>query len=380
MRVLHRILIYLAFYTFGSYGGHPHDGNEKSADNPPVNIFDYIPPSLQQNSTYVRRLHHGSGHGNRPPRPVPPPVRPRANPPDGEQTRMFIKLSSVGDVRPAEASIKNVVLQINNGPNLLSDQESSMEGVPFNRGKSPDWEIFTGKTSFMSSWGTLRPWGRTSQVADLYGDGEGLSKEILVPISANEIEHVKLSVDLRFGRAYDNPNRKYVMETGYIVNDSYVSLASVSAAPTINDPGPRWWQTYQASSNGPSNHCPQKFKTHFKILIQIDSNAEENEYTVFKLVPNPNGPYPNPNFWKLVKRVRDIENVHRTDMCVHMNHCFQFKIADDGNDGIDGYYQLFFDGEEVTHPIFDNGDKSAVTFGSCDELSINYYTHITPSS
>jgi len=224
MKVLQRNLIFFAYCMIASYGGRSHDGDEESAVSPLVNL-DYIPPSLQWNASDARRL--GSLRG---------PSR---------RTRLFIKISSVGDVTPAEAGIKNVIFQVNNGPNLLSDQASSMEGVPWNRGKSPDWEIFSGRTRFMSWYGTLRPWGKPSTYADLYGDGEGLYKEIMVSVHRIEIEQLNLSVDLRFGRGHSNPNRQYVMEIGIVGKDK--SLASVTAAPTIDDPGHRGWQTYQAS-------------------------------------------------------------------------------------------------------------------------------------
>jgi len=265
MKVLQRNLIFFAYCMIASYGGRSHDGDEESAVSPLVNL-DYIPPSLLWNSSHVRQLHHGSGHGNPPPKPVrppvrppvSPPVRPPVSPPGGQKTRLFIKLSSLGDVTPAEAGIKNVILQVNNGPNLLSDQASSMKGVPWNRGKSSDWEIFSGKTKFMSWYGTLRPWGKSSTYADLYGDGEGLYKEIMVPVSANEIEQLKLYVDLRFGRGRGNPNRKYVMETGIIGHDE--PLTSVTAAPTVNDPGHRGWQTYQASYTSRTTYTPPPLK------------------------------------------------------------------------------------------------------------------------
>ena len=161
---------------------------------------------------------------------------------------VFVKIESVGDVGPTEASIDNVILEINGDEtNVLSEQASTFDNIAWNGGLSPDWSIFSDGSIFMRAYGTLRPWNSISSFADVYGDREG----IWIKTETSEIIHkLTLSVSLKFGRGYEDVGRFYEIQVGTgTADDDYHSfqvLGKVVTALTLSEPGNTYWKTFTA--------------------------------------------------------------------------------------------------------------------------------------
>jgi hypothetical protein len=55
----------------------------------------------------------------------------------------------VGCVGPSEASIDNVILEINGDEkHVLSEQVATFDNIAWNGGLSPDWSIFSDGSTF----------------------------------------------------------------------------------------------------------------------------------------------------------------------------------------------------------------------------------------
>ena len=168
---------------------------------------------------------------------------------EDEDQYVFIKFESIGDVRPSEASIDDIVLKVNDQSNILDAQASTLDGIAWNRGRSQHWSIFSNGTSFMTSYGTLRPYGTTSQYADIFGDREGIWTKVKV---LGSIEAINLTFKLRYGRGNDNLRRFYIAQVGIGgENDDYnsfkVMCQKVVASTTIEMPGYTGWHEHSAT-------------------------------------------------------------------------------------------------------------------------------------
>lgn len=169
---------------------------------------------------------------------------------DIEDQYVFIKFESIGDVRPSEASIDDIVLEVNDlSNNILDAQASTFDGISWNNGRSPHWSIFSEGTSFMTSYGTLRPSYTTSEHADIFGDREGIWTKVKV---RGSIEVLHLTFKLKYGRGNDNLRRFYIAQVGIgEEDDDYKSFKVMSqkivAASTIEMPGYTGWHEHSAT-------------------------------------------------------------------------------------------------------------------------------------
>jgi len=163
-------------------------------------------------------------------------------------SHVFIKFESIGDVRPSEASIDDIVLKVNNKNNILEGEASTFDDIAWNRGLSPHWSIFSDATSFMTAYGTLRPYGKVSAFADIYGDREGIWIKLEV---SGPIEKLDLAFKLRYGRGSENLRRFYIAQVGIGGEfDDYKSFQvlcqAIVAATSIEEPGDTNWNVYNA--------------------------------------------------------------------------------------------------------------------------------------
>lgn len=117
----------------------------------------------------------------------------------------------------------------------------------------------------------------------------------------------------------------------------------------------------------PAPACPQG-ESLFAIELQADNRSrKENVYLIQKRVT-----VGNKKKWRKVKKKNKIPNneLHEFDTCLDSSLCYRFRMKDSKKNGLccGGYYNIYYDNEELEHDDFDDTFTKKyqnTLFGNC---------------
>lgn len=152
---------------------------------------------------------------------------------------IYVKVESVGEIGAAEASIKDVKLEV-----VQDDLGCTL--IPWSLdAPGTGWTVFSHNSTWMTQYGHER-----GDHLDVYGNEEGIWRRLSVNDCAGMIQ---LSFEFKFGRGNANPGRSYHVQIGTGPLDSSYDNFKVGKelvlAPRPGAPGPKSWTAHTVSFN-----------------------------------------------------------------------------------------------------------------------------------